>query len=158
MTNIINSKAAIQAGLIAGLVFMMLEMLLVATVGGGSPWAPPRMIGAMVMGKSVLPPPASFDLVVFMVAMLIHFILSIILAFVFAAIAEAARLSKPMAAIIGLLFGLVVYAVNFYGMTAIFPWFAMARNGISIFAHLMFGLVLGYSYRALAPSVVVRHE
>lgn len=157
MTNI-NSKAAIQAGLIAGLVFMMLEMLLVATIGGGSPWAPPRMIAAMVMGESVLPPPASFDLVVFMVAMVIHFILSIVLAYVFAAITEAARLSKGAAAGVGLLFGLAVYVINFYGMTAVFPWFAMARNGISIFAHLMFGLVLGYSYRALAPAVAARDE
>ena len=156
MTNI-NSSAAIKAGLIAGLVFMMLEMLLVATVGGGSPWAPPRMIGAMVMGEGVLPP-ASFDLTVFLVAMLIHIVLAVLLGFIFAAIAEAARLSKPAAAIVGLLFGLAVYVVSFYGMTAIFPWFAMARNGISIFAHLMFGLVLGYSYRALAPLVVVRQE
>ena len=153
-----NSKAAIKAGLIAGLVFMMLEMLLVATVGGGSPWAPPRMIGAIVMGEGVLPPPATFDLVVFMVAMLIHFALSVLLGFIFAAIAEAARLSATAAAIVGLLFGLAVYVVSFYGMTAIFPWFAMARNGISIFAHAMFGLVLGYSYRAMAPVVIVRQE
>ena len=153
-----NSKAAIKAGLIAGLVFMILEMLLVATVGGGSPWAPPRMIGAIVMGEGVLPPPATFDLVVFMVAMLIHFALSVLLGFIFAAIAEAARLSATAAAIVGLLFGLAVYVVSFYGMTAIFPWFAMARNGISIFAHAMFGLVLGYSYRAMAPVVIVRQE
>ncbi|MDQ3077699.1 MAG: hypothetical protein M3Q83_02530 [Pseudomonadota bacterium] len=153
-----NAGAAIKAGLIAGLVFMMLEMLLVATIGGGSPWAPPRMIGAMALGEGVLPPPAPFDLTVFMVAMLIHFILAIVLGLLFAAIAEAVRLSRPAAAIVGLLFGLAVYVVNFYGMTAIFPWFAMARNGISIFAHLMFGLVLGYTYRALAPLVVVRHE
>jgi biotin transporter BioY len=40
--------------------------------------------------------------------------------------------------------------VDFYLMTAIFPWFAMARGGISIFAHAMFGLVLGWTYHAMA--------
>ncbi len=61
-----------------------------------------------------------------------------------------------MAAIAGLVFGIVIYFVSFYGMTAVFPWFAMARGAISIFAHAMFGLVLGYAYRALAsPRRVV---
>ena len=30
------------------------------------------------------------------------------------------------------------------------PWFAMARNMISIVSHIAFGMVLGLSYRALA--------
>lgn len=146
----VNMKAGIYAGLIAGLVFLVLEMVLVATIGGGSAWAPPRMIGAMVLGEGVLPPPATFDLGVVMVAMAVHFVLAILLGIVFALIAGKAGWGAGMTAVAGLVFGLIVYVVNFYGMTAIFPWFAMARNGISIFAHAMFGLVLGYSYHALA--------
>ena len=41
MDSRLDTKAAIGAGLIAGAVFMMLEMVLVGTLGGGSPWAPP---------------------------------------------------------------------------------------------------------------------
>lgn len=146
----IDTKAAISAGLIAGLVFLVLEMVLVGTVGGGSPWGPPRMIGAMVLGEGVLPPPATFDLTVVLVAMIVHFILSVLLGVVFALAVEKAGLNAGMAAVAGLVFGIVIYFVNFYGMTAIFPWFAMARGTISIVAHGIFGLVLGYSYRALA--------
>jgi hypothetical protein len=40
---------------------MMLQMGLVA-LAGDSPWGPPRMIAAIVMGEGVLPPPATFDL------------------------------------------------------------------------------------------------
>ncbi len=47
---------------------------------------------------------------------------------------------------IGAVFGLVVYLVFFYGMTAVFPWFAEARNWVSLFAHVMFGVVLGWAY------------
>ncbi len=151
----INIKSAITAGLIAGIVFMMLEMLLVATVGGGSPWGPPRMIAAIGMGKDVLPPPASFDLTIMLVAMVIHFMMSIILAIVFALIADAARWSLMACAIAGLVFGLIIYFVGFYVMTPVFPWFAMARGLISIFAHAVFGLVLGYAYRSMAPLRMV---
>ncbi len=150
----LNWKAAISAGLIAGLIFMMLEMILVATIGGGSPWGPPRMIAAIAMGAEVLPPPASFDMGVFVVAMMVHFALSILLGIVFAAIAEAARWRTAAASAFGLAFGLLIYLFHFYGMTALFPWFAMARGAISIFAHAAFGLVLGYSYRRLAPIPV----
>jgi uncharacterized membrane protein YagU involved in acid resistance len=147
----INFKSAITAGIIAGIVFMTLEMVLAATVGGGSAWGPPQMIAAIALGKGVLPPPATFDLTILMVAMAIHFIVAIILAIVFALIADAARWSLMTCAIAGLVFGIVLYFINFYGMTAIFPWFAMARGMIAIFAHAMFGLVLGYVYRSMTP-------
>ena len=150
----INFAADIKAGIIAAIVFMMLEMVLVATIGGDSPWGPPRMIAAIALGKGVLPPPASFDMTILLVAMAIHLILSIVLAIVFAMIADAARWSGMTCVIAGLVFGIVIYLVNFYGMTAMFPWFAMARGSISIFAHAMFGLVLGYAYRAMAPLVI----
>jgi hypothetical protein len=147
----INVKSAIKAGIIAGIVFVMLEMVLAATVGGGSAWGPPRMIAAIAMGKGVLPPPATFDLTILMVAMAIHFVVAIILAIVFALIADAARWSLMTSAIAGLVFGILIYSVNFYGMTAVFPWFAMARGVIAIFAHTMFGLVLGFTYRSMTP-------
>jgi len=147
----VNFSAALKAGIFAGIVFMVLELLLVATVGGESPWGPPRMIAAIAMGKDVLPPPATFDLTIFLVAMVVHFVLSALLGIVFAIIADMARWTLTTSAIAGLLFGLAIYAFHFYGMTAIFPWFAMARGGISIFAHAMFGLVLAYTYRSLAP-------
>lgn len=153
--NNINLSAAIKAGLIAGIVFMMLEMLLVATVGGGSPWGPPRMIAAIGMGKDVLPPPATFDFAIMMVALIIHLVLAAVLGIVFALIAEAGRWGLTTSAIAGMIFGIVIYFVNFYGMTAIFPWFAMARGMISLFAHAMFGLVLGYAYRSMTARVEV---
>lgn len=140
----VSYKAAIWAGLVAGAVFMMLEMIMVPMFGGGSPWGPPRMIAAIAMGPDVLPPPATFDLTILMVAMAVHFVLSIVLAVVLAWIVRG----RPMgtALIIGGVFGLAVYLFNFYGMTVVFPWFAMARNWISIFAHVVFGLAAAWSY------------
>ncbi len=137
-------KTMATAGLIAGFVFVVMEMVLVGTVGGGSPWAPPRMMGAIALGESVLPPPATFDAAIFAVGMLVHFGLSIVLALVFALIVGGRDLSKSSLVIVGAIFGALVYVVNFYGFTAIFPWFEMARNWITILAHLVFGGVLGW--------------
>lgn len=141
-----DTGGAIRAGLLAGLVFVILEMILVGTVGGGSPWGPPRMMAAIGMGKEVLPPPPTFDLAIFIVGMIVHFVLSVILALVFCWIATRMHLSRTMFILAGAVFGLVVYVVNFYGFTAIFPWFAMARNWITIFAHIVFGVVLAWAY------------
>lgn len=146
----INVKAALWAALIAGAVFMILEMIMVPVFMGGSPWGPPRMIAAIGMGEGVLPPPATFDAAIMMVAMLIHFALSIALAFLFASIARGRSLG--MAIGVGAVFGLVIYLVNFYGMTAIFPWFAMARGWVAIFAHVVYGAVLGWVYASAARS------
>jgi hypothetical protein len=147
----VNTKAALWAAIIAGAVFMMLEMVMVPVFMGGSPWGSPRMIAAIGMGKGVLPPPATFDVGIMMVAMLIHFVLSVILAFLFAFIARGRTVG--MATMIGAAFGLVVYLVNFYGMTAVFPWFAMGRGWIGIFAHVMYGAVLGLVYASIAQRV-----
>ena len=152
MTAKLNVRAAVWAGVIAGAVFMMLEMGLVATVGGDSPWAPPRMIAAMVLGPGVLPPPATFDIGILMVTMMIHFALSIVYGVLLGWLISRRQFGLAAAGGAGLAFGLAIYFVNFYGFTAIWPWFAMARNGISIFAHAMFGLVLGASYRKIATN------
>ncbi len=142
-----NWKAAVLAGLIAAVVFMMMEMALVAATGG-SPWGPPRMIAAMVLGKEALPPPATFDPMIMMVAMGIHGVLSVLLALLF--VLAASRLNLVLSLVLGAVFGLVIYLVNFHGFTALFPWFAMARGAVSIMSHIMFGVVLALAYKLMA--------
>lgn len=144
----INTSAALWAAIVAGAVFMMLEMIMVPVFMGGSPWGPPRMIAAIGIGKGVLPPPATFDVGIMMVAMLIHFGLSFILAFLFAFMARGRTIG--MVTMMGAIFGLVLYLVNFYGMTEVFPWFVMARGWIGIFAHIMYGTVLGLVYASIS--------
>ncbi|MDQ6890723.1 MAG: hypothetical protein M3Z56_10660 [Bacteroidota bacterium] len=139
-------KSGIYAGLIAGMVFMILEMLMVKVFMGGSPWGPPRMIAAIGMGKGVLPPPPTFDFTIVMVAMVIHFILAILFAFIIALIVT--KTNTVTAIIIGMIAGLLLYFINFYGFTALFPWFAMARNWVTIFTHIMFGLTASLAFKS----------
>ena len=142
----IDWKRGGLAGLLAGLIFVMVEMAAMVMIMGESPWGPPRMMAAIALGQGVLPPPATFDAGIVFVGMMVHFVLSAILGTIFAMAASRMCTSTAHATIAGGLFGLAIYFVNFYGLTALFPWFAMARNGITIAAHVVFGAVLGWSY------------
>lgn len=146
-------SAAVWAGVIAGAVFMILEMLMVPIFLAGSPWAPPRMIAAIIMGQGVLPPPATFNLGIFIAAMIVHFVLSIVYAIILGWIVHRWRMGPALVA--GAVFGLVLYLVNFYGFTSIFPWFAMARNWVSVFSHIVFGLVAAGTYKGLEKAVAL---
>lgn len=145
-------KAVVWAGLIAGAVFMLAEMLMVWLLQGMSPWAPPRMMAAMLMGKEILPPPADFSLVALVVAMVVHFPLSLVYAVILGWAVH--RLDMTAAVLAGAAFGLVaVYLVNFYLVAPVlFPWFVEARNWISVVAHVLFGAVLAGTYVALRRS------
>jgi uncharacterized membrane protein YagU involved in acid resistance len=143
-------KAAVGAGMIAGFIFLALEMFMVPVYGGGSAWGPPRMMAAIVLGKSVLPPPATFDLGVFIAALGLHLALSVVYTVVFAL--AVSRLNRGLALAIGGIGGLILYLVNFYGFTILFPWFAMARNWISIFGHIVFGLVAALVFMTIREN------
>jgi uncharacterized membrane protein YagU involved in acid resistance len=147
-------KAGAWAGVIAGVVFMMLEMAMVWMFLGQSPWGPPHMIAAMVLGKDVLPPPetwAPFDLTIMMVAMVVHFALSIVYGLIGAWLVH--RFDAMGALMVGAAFGLAIYIVNFYLVAPVaFPWFEMARNWVSVFAHVMFGAALGLAYVRLRKA------
>ncbi len=141
-------SASMWAGIIAGLVFVVAEMLMVMLFLGQSPWGPPRMIAAILLGRDVLPPPADFNALITLVAMAIHFVLSIALGLVLGWIVH--RLNGSSALLIGIAFGLAIYFINFYlTAPAAFPWFTQAQNWVTLFAHALFGLVLGGSYAML---------
>ena len=144
-------KAGAWAGLIAGLVFVMLEMGMVWIFQGESPWGPPHMIAAMALGKEVLTPPgtpAPFDLKIMLTAMMIHLPMSIAYGLIGAWLMR--RFDWMGGALIGAALGLAIYVINFYGVApTAFPWFVMGRNWIGAFSHVMFGVVLGLAYVSL---------
>lgn len=147
-------RAAVIGGCIAGAVFLVLELLAVG-MAGQSPWGPPRMIAAIALGRGVLSQAATFDAGIMLVALIVHFVLSVIFAVILAVIMAPFSFdsSVGMASLVGALFGVAVYLVNFYGMTELFPWFAQARGWISFMAHIVFGLVAADAYLRLERKV-----
>ena len=154
LRQVVDWRAAIGAGVAAGLMFMLLQMALRGLlIDGGGLWVFPRYVAAMVMGEGVLPPPASFNLAAAVVSLIIHFILSILYALILAFIIH--RWGMVVGIVGGALFGLALYAINYYTFSLLFPWFYSGRTWIDILAHLLFGMVAGGVYELLEQEVFV---
>lgn len=144
-------RAAAMGGCVAGAVILVLELLAIS-FAGQSPWGAPRMIAAIAVGRGVLEQPATFDVGIVLLALAVHFVLSVIFALILAVIIAPFSFdsSMGMASLAGAVFGATVYLVNFYGMSQVFPWFVDARSWASFVSHIVFGLVAADMYLRLA--------
>lgn len=138
---------AAVAGLCAGAILMVLELLWSALVTGTSPWVTSRMIAALVMGPNTLQG-AGFGVGIVAVALATHYLLGVVFAVVFAGIVAPFHLdsSAPMVLLAGAAFGVLLYVFNFHGMVRFFPWFAELRGAAALAAHLIFGMAAALIY------------
>ena len=154
--HLLDVKAAVIAGLIAGAIFLLVLLIAYPLATGGTPWTIFRFIGAIVLGEAVLPPPTTFDAGVVVTAVLIHFALSILYTLVLAFIVH--RWGLLISAVGGLFFGLALYLINFFTFTMFFPWFFPARAWPFSLVHILFGAVAGVVYELLERDVFVIEE
>ncbi len=144
---------AAVSGFAAGAVLMVLELLWSALITRGNPWETSYMVAAIVMGRDVLQG-TDFSLPIVAVALVTHYVLGIVLGLVLAAIIVPFRFDSSVAMVLlsGAVFGAVIYLLNFYGMVQLFPWFAELRGGITLAAHVIFGMVAGAMYWKLEQT------
>jgi hypothetical protein len=143
---ILDRRAALWAGLIAGVVFFVLLCALTAVMVG-SPWVFPRLLAASILGKGVLPPPATFDAGVLLAALGVHLPFSVIFA---ALIAFVIHRGGMLGGILGgAALGLALYAINFGVLSAFAPWMTILTGWIGAVTHIAFGAVAGGVYEAL---------
>ena len=150
LRNAPDGRAAILAGVAAGVGSALAQVLLWLVFTDAFPHAlfrDARLTAAILLGQGVLPPPATFDAVILLISALIHFALSIVYGLALAWVLTRAAVGATL--LIGALFGLALYAVNLYGFTALFPWFAQVRDWVTLTAHLVFGVTAAGVYRWL---------
>lgn len=140
-------RSAVLAGLIGGLAYLAMQFLWSSLATGAGSWTWFRFTGAIVLGRGVLTQEA-FDLAVFVVALLVHFGLSIAYAIVLGLV--VARGGSGRAVLIGALFGAAVYALNYYAFTAAFPWFVELRHNVTLVNNVVFGVATAAAYRHLS--------
>ena len=107
-----------------------------------------RLAAAIVLGKEILPMQVAFDWAAMIVATLIHFSLSVIYSMILAAF--IVRRSLGVSVFVGVEFGFILFGVNMYIFTLVFPWFEEARDWITLMAHVVFGIVAAAMYRVLS--------
>jgi len=147
MRQLMDWRAAFVAGVIAGIVLLILQLAILPVMTGTSPWVTLRLIAAIVLGEGVLPPPASLDAGVLVVALLLHLVFSILATLVIAFVLH--RWGLLVGIVGGALLGLAFYAINYYTFLLYFPWFFPMRSWIALLAHVIFGAVAGGTYEAL---------
>lgn len=141
--------AAAAAGFGAGGILMLLEMVWAAAIGR-DPWLTSHMIAAMVLGWDALQS-SGYSLSVVVWALVVHYVLGMTFAVMLSALMAPFHLdsSSGMALGAGAVFGLLLYALNFYGMAGIFTWFAELRGWSTAIAHIVFGAATAYLYLKL---------
>lgn len=148
----LDAAAAVAAGLAAGAVLMVIELVASVAAGGPEPWRWSQLVAALVMGPAALrATAAAFDVTVLAAALATHYALGVVFAWVLAVTLEALprRHGALTDAAFGALFGLLLYGINFYLLTAALPWFAELRGLPTLGAHLIFGIVAAVLYRRL---------
>lgn len=151
MRESLNWSAAVGAGVVAGIAATGVQIILWWAFRDPLPWIlfrDARLTAAIVMGRGVLPPPATFDWGVMLAATLVHFALSIAYGVILAGFIS--RLGMTVSLLAGTVYGLTLYGINMHGFTIVFPWFAQVRDWITIAAHAAFGVTLAGAYKVLS--------
>jgi hypothetical protein len=157
MHNPANLSSAVCAGIAAGIFATVVQIALWSVFSDALPtilFRDARFAAAIVLGRGVLPPPASFNGPVMLVATLVHFALSIAYGMALSPLISRLRTAPSMLA--GAVFGLCLYGINMYGFTAIFPWFEATRDWITVVTHLVFGVAAAGTYKMLRQRQYVR--
>lgn len=141
---IVDWSAAIWAGIVAGVVFYILNIFLIPYIYGGSSWAIIKYLSSTVLGQNVLPPPASFDLTALITSFLSTIILSLIFTSILAYIIHRGGLITGI--IGGAIFGLALYYINFNTLTVFSPWLYAMKNSANLINHIIFGILAGGLY------------
>lgn len=159
----------VATGVIAGIIFAAFEMFAAALLMGPEAVAMPlRMIGAMVLGSAALDPGYSLA-VAAMTGVVVHMVLSIAFAGVFAVIAspiatatsgEFLNTARGLA-LAGIVFGIALWLVNFYVVAPLagWAWFPDRTSPVVQFlAHAFFfgcpvGWMLGRSQPLIGPTI-----
>ncbi|MCB0712688.1 MAG: hypothetical protein KDD67_10195 [Ignavibacteriae bacterium] len=154
MTNNINNRgllvdwrAAFYAGLIAGTLFLVLNLFLLPVIIDGDSWLMLRYIASILLGKSVLAPNYEVGVGIVGTALAVQYILSILFTMVIAFVVH--RGGVVTGAIGGLFLGIALYFINLYSFTLLFPWFFALEGGLLLVAHAIFGGVAGTMYELL---------
>jgi hypothetical protein len=142
-----DRAAAAAAGFAAGAILMLLDLFWANAVVGASPWTTSRMIAAIFMGPAILQD-SGFGFGVVALALAVHYTLGVLSGIVLVAISNRLRLDTGVgiATLTGVVFGLVIYVVNFHALARLFPWFAETRGVAAVAAHLIFGMSIALLY------------
>lgn len=139
-------KEGAGLGLIAGLLFAIVEMLASAAMGAPA-WMPLRMFASVVLGQDALTTTSLGTAVV--VGTITHLVLAALFGFIYgllcSGLSSESRTNTARQSALGLLFGTALWLVNFQIIARLaYPWFLDTNQVAQWLMHaLAYGLPLG---------------
>lgn len=134
-------RAVFISGLVAGTLFLLVNVLLAPAVLQVDAGLTLRYFAALVMGSRVLTQAGTEVLVV---GVIVHYLLSLAFALLIAIVVH--RWGLLVGIVGGALLGLAIYSINLYTLTLFFQWFFAINSTIIIISHVIFGAVAGGVY------------
>lgn len=143
----LDLSAAIWGGLAGAFAFVLAKFLLLQE-GVAGVWAIFRPIATLVLRERIVDPAWESSPITLMIGIVIHLLLSIIFAFIITF--SLHRWGFLVGLVGGALFGLALYAINYYTFSRFFPWFFVEDSGwVSAVSHIIFGAFAGGTYELL---------
>lgn len=147
MRQVMDWKAALWAGILASILFYLLNIFIVPLILGGNMWVIIRLFASIIYGEAILAPPSSFDFTALLVSIIVNIILS--LGFTFLIAFSLHKYGLLIGIIGGSIFGLAIYLFNFYTLSYFFPWFFALSSWPFVVTHILFGSAAGGIYELL---------
>ncbi len=144
---LVDWRAAVLAGLAAGTLFLILNLVLIPELICGTVEVVLRYFASIVLGPEAVGPSTSFGALTAITAVLLHYFLSIIFAIVVAYVVH--RWGVVGGTIGGAVLGLSIYLINMYTLTLLFPWFFTMENTLFLIVHIIFGAAVGALYEVM---------
>jgi hypothetical protein len=149
-TRTVDWGYAILAGIIAMVVFAAVEIAFSWSVRGESPLSPLVVFGTATLNAlmSSMHPGGGIKTAIVGVACLVALgaVSGIILGYL------VVRLGVAGAALVGLVFGLAMFAIDMYGIARILPALAPLRDWMSAIAYAIQGALAAALYKVMTPD------
>lgn len=156
LREVMDWRAATIAGLVAGIVSLLLVMLWYMAKFGGSPWVVPHFIAAIVLGPNALAAVTAFNPAIVLVGIGVHLLACVLFALLIAFVFH--RWGMIVSFLGGALLGAALFGINFFALTSAFPWLSAGRMGAVLAAHVLFGGLTGALYELLEQDRIVLVE
>lgn len=152
MRQLVDWRAALIAGIVSGIVFILVHSALFAIVLR-TPFVPLRIFAAFILGDGALPPPPSFEAASAITGLIVMLVVSVLFACLVALILH--RWGMLVGVIGGALLGAAFYYLLFYGISLAFPWIYPLRNWMTFVSLAILGATAGGVYEALEVETFV---
>ena len=140
----VDWPAAFIAGLVAGPIFYLLNIILIPYVYGGDSWSVIRYLSSTILGKSVLPPPTGFHLSALIVSIISVLIITLLFTILVSYIIHRGGIITGI--IGGAILGAAFYYINYNSLSVFFPWLYALNNSVTLINHIILGILAGGLY------------